>query len=90
MYVYLSMNSFRAPVDIREVPDYMEVVKEPIDLTMIKGRLTAGYYKSKEMMQLDLNKMMDNCRTYNDKTTVFFKEANVLQVFVDKLFSRRA
>jgi histone acetyltransferase len=62
------------------VPDYCDVVKEPIDLTLIKGRLTSGYYKNKEMMKVDMIKMMDNCRLYNDKDTVFFKEADTLQV----------
>lgn len=73
---------FRSPVDIHEVPDYMDVVTEPIDLTLIKGRLQSGYYKSKSMMLSDMLKMIDNCRIYNDKSTVFYKEADTLQVMV--------
>ena len=30
---------FRHPVDVSEVPDYLTVIKDPVDLSLIKVRL---------------------------------------------------
>jgi len=30
--------------------------------------------------------MVANCKLYNDKATVFYREADALQVFIDRLF----
>ena len=42
MHRHASAWPFHHPVDLEEVPDYLSVVPDPIDLSMIKGRLDAG------------------------------------------------
>jgi len=51
-----------------------------------QGRLDAGSYATKEALRADLNRMVANCKLYNDKATVFYREADALQVFIDRLF----
>ena len=41
---------FLHPVDTVEVPDYLDVVSEPIDLETIEERVKHGAYKSKEKL----------------------------------------
>jgi hypothetical protein len=31
--------------------------------------------------------MCDNCKRYNDRATIFYREADALQVFVGRLFA---
>jgi hypothetical protein len=40
------------------VPDYLTIVSEPLDLTVIKERLEAGHYRSKEAMRQDFNRLL--------------------------------
>lgn len=56
---------FREPVDTSVVPDYLDVIKEPIDLSTIDKRIRQeNYYRSKEMLFADLMLMVNNCE-YN-------------------------
>lgn len=57
-------------------------------MSTIKGRLDSGYYKSKEMLRADMNRMISNCKVYNDKSTIFYREADALGTFVERVFSR--
>ena len=53
----------RQPVDLALVPDYAEIIQEPVDLTTIHARLQEGtYYKTKAIFAADLQRMVDNCR----------------------------
>jgi histone acetyltransferase len=64
---------FTDPVDPNEVPDYYDVIKNPIDLTTIGKRLDDGFYITKEIFRADLQRMIDNCKFYNGPDTVFQK-----------------
>jgi histone acetyltransferase len=70
---------FLEPVDPVTVHDYYTVIKNPIDLSLIEKRLDDGFYITKELFFADFRRMFDNCRTYNNEETVFFKCATVLQ-----------
>ena len=56
---------FREPVDTAAVPDYLTVIKEPIDLSTIEKRIRQegqSYYRSKQMLFADLMLMVNNCK----------------------------
>eukprot|EP01113_Clastostelium_recurvatum_P032858 TRINITY_DN4279_c0_g1_i8.p1 TRINITY_DN4279_c0_g1~~TRINITY_DN4279_c0_g1_i8.p1 ORF type:complete len:714 (+),score=163.01 TRINITY_DN4279_c0_g1_i8:30-2144(+) len=54
---------FHEPVDTVEVYDYLNVIKDPIDLRTIGERLETGeYYITKEIFFADLKRMVENCR----------------------------
>ncbi|KYB25061.1 bromodomain-containing protein 3 isoform X3 [Tribolium castaneum] len=58
---------FRQPVDAKKLnlPDYHQIIQQPMDLGTIKKRLDNNYYWSgKECIQ-DFNTMFTNCYVYN-------------------------
>lgn len=64
---------FREPVDTTEVPDYLDIVKQPMDLSTMRERLKSGYYTSLDLMETDFDLMIQNCLAYNNKDTVFYR-----------------
>ncbi|XP_047511217.1 bromodomain-containing protein 1 isoform X2 [Pieris napi] len=64
---------FTEPVDLNEVPDYSTVVKNPMDLSTMGKKLDKGQYKTIDDVETDFQLMIDNCLTYNNKDTVFYK-----------------
>ncbi|CAD0204447.1 unnamed protein product [Chrysodeixis includens] len=64
---------FTEPVDLQEVPDYSTIVKHPMDLSTMGKKLDRGAYKTIEDVEADFKLMIDNCLTYNNKDTVFYK-----------------
>jgi histone acetyltransferase len=76
---------FLEPVDPTEVPDYYEIVKEPIDLRMILDRIECGdYYITLEIFAADFRRLFNNCRHYNAPDTPYFKCANRLEAFFEQ------
>ena len=81
---------FREPVDTNEVKDYLEVIKEPIDLSTIDKRIRKGeHYKSKKMLHQDLMLMVNNCKLYNDEASTYVQCAVNLERFLKTLFAAK-
>lgn len=71
---------FKEPVDARDVPDYYDIIKNPIDLkTMSKRVESEQYYVTFEMFVADVRRMFDNARTYNSPETIYYKCATRLE-----------
>ncbi|KAL6502880.1 DeSI-like protein hag1 [Orobanche hederae] len=65
---------FKEPVDSRDVPDYYEIIKDPMDLkTMSKRVESEQYYVTFEMFVADVRRMFSNARTYNSPETIYYK-----------------
>ncbi|KAJ4968799.1 hypothetical protein NE237_015500 [Protea cynaroides] len=65
---------FKEPVDAREVPDYYDVIKDPMDLKTMSKRLESEqYYVTFEMFVADVKRMFANARTYNSPETIYYK-----------------
>jgi hypothetical protein len=78
---------FREPVDTEEVQDYLDVIKEPIDLSTVDKRIRKGeWYKSKKMLYADLMLMANNCKRYNDEASTYYECAVNLEKFLGPLF----
>jgi len=61
---------FHHPVDRSQVPDYYDIIKDPIDLEIVNKRVDSGnYYITREIFLSDLKRMCENCRTYNHPET---------------------
>lgn len=72
---------------IRAVPDYLDVIKEPIDLMTIEKRIRQdNHYKSKQMLFADLMLMVNNCKLYNDEASTYVQCATNLEKFIQSLF----
>ncbi|KAK9908401.1 hypothetical protein WJX75_007347 [Coccomyxa subellipsoidea] len=76
---------FREAVDAEDVPDYYDIVKDPVDLTLIEQRLKSrNYYVTLHIFVADVNRMCANARIYNSAETIYFKMANKLEAFLDE------
>lgn len=75
---------YTKPVDVERYPEYKKIIKDPIDLRMIKQRILAGnFYTSKEIFRKDIQRMCDNCRTFNPTPgNAYYKTAGQVLDFV--------
>ncbi|XP_068192840.1 CREB binding protein b isoform X2 [Antennarius striatus] len=66
---------FRQPVDPMQlcIPDYFEIVKNPIDLSTIKRKLDTGQYQEPWQYVDDVWLMFNNAWLYNRKTSRVYK-----------------
>ena len=64
---------FHEPVDTTVVVDYLDHIKEPVDLQLISKRIDSGSYISKAAFKADLDRMCENCLTYNTPDTNYYK-----------------
>lgn len=72
---------FAQPVSRDDVADYYEVIKEPMDLSTMEQRLEADAYSSVEQLLYDARLIFNNCRSYNNETTTYYKNATKLEKF---------
>ncbi|XP_034443504.1 bromodomain-containing protein 1-like isoform X1 [Hippoglossus hippoglossus] len=70
---------FAQPVSIKEVPDYMDHIKTPMDFSTMRKRIDAHDYRSLEEFEADFNLLIANCMSYNSKDTFFYKAAQRMQ-----------
>lgn len=70
---------FLQPVNKTEVPDYYEVIKEPMDLSTMEVKLENDAYETMDDFVYDCKLIFDNCRQYNGENTTFYKNANKLE-----------
>ncbi|XP_021764323.1 histone acetyltransferase GCN5-like isoform X1 [Chenopodium quinoa] len=71
---------FKEPVDARDVPDYYDIIKNPMDLKTMSKRVDSEmYYVTFEMFVADSRRMFENARTYNSPETIYYKCATRLE-----------
>ncbi|XP_037336091.2 bromodomain and PHD finger-containing protein 3 [Pungitius pungitius] len=66
---------FAEPVDIKEVPDYLEFISQPMDFSTMRSKLESHAYRSVADLESDFHLMVSNCLLYNSKDTVFHRVA---------------
>jgi histone acetyltransferase len=76
---------FLKPVNKDEVPDYYNTIASPMDLSTIEERLERDFYAAPKDLVSDLKLVFNNCRQYNDATTVYTKCAVKLEKCMWKL-----
>ncbi|XP_015268577.1 PREDICTED: bromodomain-containing protein 1 isoform X10 [Gekko japonicus] len=70
-----SARIFAQPVNLKEVPDYLDHIKHPMDFSTMRKRLDAQGYKNLTEFEEDFNLIIDNCMKYNAKDTIFYRAA---------------
>ncbi|XP_054035054.1 bromodomain-containing protein 1 isoform X3 [Dryobates pubescens] len=70
-----SARIFAQPVNLKEVPDYLDHIKHPMDFSTMRKRLDAQGYKNLSEFEDDFNLIIDNCMKYNAKDTIFYRAA---------------
>uniref|UniRef100_A0A5K1UIH8 Bromodomain-containing protein 1 n=1 Tax=Macaca mulatta TaxID=9544 RepID=A0A5K1UIH8_MACMU len=66
---------FAQPVSLKEVPDYLDHIKQPMDFATMRKRLEAQGYKNLHEFEEDFDLIIDNCMKYNARDTVFYRAA---------------
>ncbi|XP_065192116.1 bromodomain-containing protein 2-like isoform X3 [Sycon ciliatum] len=79
---------FLHPVDPvkHNLPDYFDIIKEPMELSTVKSRLETNYYTCAQQAADDLSLIFSNCKTYNkpyDDVTIMCGELE--KVFLEKM-----
>ncbi|XP_061628669.1 bromodomain-containing protein 1-like isoform X1 [Phyllopteryx taeniolatus] len=72
-------NVFAQPVSTKEVPDYLDHIKQPMDFSTMRTRIDGHAYRSLDDFEADFDLIIANCMKYNAKETFFYKVAQRMQ-----------
>ncbi|CAO4364100.1 unnamed protein product [Caenorhabditis nigoni] len=73
---------FLQPVDPKEVPDYHEVIKQPMDLRTMMNKIKQRVYNKPAEIRTDFQQILTNCETYNETESEIFQLSRQLEDFV--------
>lgn len=77
---------FILPLNEKEVPDYYQIIKNPMDLSMIENKIENDSYQTLDKFEDDFRLIFKNCYIYNVPSTAYYRCANILEKkFSDKL-----
>ncbi|KAF9978200.1 hypothetical protein BGZ73_003381 [Actinomortierella ambigua] len=68
-----------------EYPEYYEIIKAPMSLNLVQGRIKSGHYKALEEFDREFQLVFENALIFNEDTSRVNKDARVLL----KLFNLR-
>jgi len=63
----------------KELPDYYEVIKKPVDIHKLKLRYKAGRYKTLQEFENDFMLLCKNAQSYNVEGSTIYEDSIVLQ-----------
>ncbi|XP_065225060.1 transcription initiation factor TFIID subunit 1 isoform X2 [Planococcus citri] len=69
---------FIKPVDKKQVVDYYDIVKRPMDLETISKKVKAHKYHSRYEFLADIELIFNNCFVYNGRDSSFTERAEVV------------
>ncbi|OIR58663.1 MAG: histone acetyltransferase GCN5 [Amphiamblys sp. WSBS2006] len=76
---------FHHPVPKKNVPDYYEIIKSPMDMEKIEKKLNEKQYALPSFFA-DMHLMLSNCREYNPKRSPHYKCADSVADFLKTHF----
>ncbi|KAI3797067.1 hypothetical protein L1987_39757 [Smallanthus sonchifolius] len=77
---------FSEPVDPNELPDYHEIIKQPMDFGTVRSKLEDGLYSNLEELESDVNLICSNAMQYNSSDTIYFRQARAIQELAKRDF----
>lgn len=79
---------FHEPVSIKDVPDYLSVIKHPMDMSTMMNKIKLLQYTTVKEFIDDVNLMCNNCFTYNTPDTQYYKCAENIRNYCDGLLEK--
>ncbi|KAL5713807.1 hypothetical protein ACHQM5_015852 [Ranunculus cassubicifolius] len=77
---------YSEPVDPKELPDYFEIVENPMDFGTVRKKLSSGAYASLEQFEEDVFLICTNAMKYNASDTIYFRQARSILELAKKDF----
>ena len=68
-----SQEIFADPVDTDEVPDYLDMIKKPMDFSTMRNKMENFEYCNIDVFEEDFSLMVQNCLSYNEKDTIYYR-----------------
>ena len=81
---------FRKPVDARQVPDYYQIVCDPIDLKTIATKVQDEHYKTSKHFLDDIKRLLDNSTLYNGEESIYTEAAKQIYQLADQTIREKA
>lgn len=78
MRAHPSSGPFWFPVNKSIAPDYYDIIKRPMDLSTMQSKIKNGKYDGLDGFIADFELIASNCRLYNSKESLVYKEFEVL------------
>lgn len=66
-------------MDAKLVPDYYDVIKEPMDFGTMYKKIAKGSYYTKSLFEKDIMLICNNAMRYNGPETIYYKQARSIQ-----------
>merc|ERR1711983_667924 len=63
----------------KELPDYYEIIKKPVDIAKIQQRIDDEKYEDMSALQKDFMLLCNNPQQYNEDGSLIFEDSIVLQ-----------
>lgn len=79
---------FLEPVDPKLVPDYLKIIKVPMDFSTMRKKIEAGKYDNGEDFRRDFELIIANAKIYNSRETIYWKSADKIHDFGMKMIDR--
>ncbi|KAJ1918572.1 histone acetyltransferase [Mycoemilia scoparia] len=84
LLIHPSAWPFQKKVDENEVPDYYQIITDPMDLTTLEANVDNKIYTTLEAFVADTKKIFNNARKYNGESTRYARCARQLEEFFDE------
>ncbi|CAL5190654.1 unnamed protein product [Lathyrus oleraceus] len=79
---------YAEPVDPEELPDYHDVIDNPMDFATVRNKLANGSYTTLEQFESDVFLICSNAMQYNSSDTIYHKQARSIQELARKKFEK--
>jgi len=73
---------FFHPVDLEEFPDYLEVIKKPMDLSTISSKINDRVYLEVKEFVADMDLIVDNATEYNEASKIVYMVRSVVEFMI--------
>ncbi|GER43939.1 DNA-binding bromodomain-containing protein [Striga asiatica] len=78
---------YSEPVDPNELPDYFDIIEQPMDFGTVRKKLDSGAYKNLEELEADVLLICSNAMQYNSSDTVYYRQARTIQELAKRDFN---
>ena len=79
-------NIFLEPVNLKDFPDYEDLIDHPMDLQTVRIKLNNRKYQMPEQFARDMRKIWNNCKIYNRHGSAIWHVADYMSKQFERLY----